>query len=160
MKILFFIIVAILLGFLIKFYRGISKKNAEQALGLHQNPYEANVSSQDFEDMVLETSNKTPVLVDFFATWCGPCQSLTPLLSEMSSDYKGQFLLAKIDVDKNRDLSERYSVRAMPTVMLFRNGECVDQFTGAKLPHSIKFFLANNGVQKPKAKKDQHDKAA
>ena len=111
---------------------------------------EAFVNADEFDAMVLETSHKTPVMVDFYAEWCGPCRNLTPLLAKFADDYQGAFLLAKVDVDKNEQLSQRFGIRAMPTVLLFRHGECVERFTGAKLPHSIQYILTKHGIHEPK----------
>jgi putative thioredoxin len=112
-------------------------------------PYETGVATATFDSMVLQASNETPVLVDFYATWCPPCQYLGPVLSEMAKNYKGQFLFAKVDVDAEPSLSQAYKIRSMPTVVLFRNGRSVAQFAGARQEHSIRFFLAQNGVLPP-----------
>jgi putative thioredoxin len=119
--------------------------------------YEAFVNADEFDEMVLETSHKTPVMVDFYAEWCGPCQMLTPLLAKFAENYQGAFLLAKVDVDKNPQLTQRFGIRAMPTVLLFRGGECVERFTGAKLPHGIRYILTKNGIQEPKAAPGRED---
>jgi putative thioredoxin len=117
----------------------------------NRSTYEAFVNADEFDEMVLETSHKTPIMVDFYAEWCGPCRNLTPLLAEFADDYQGAFLLAKVDVDKNQQLTQRFGIRAMPTVLLFRDGECVERFTGAKLPHSVQYILTKHGIHEPKA---------
>ncbi len=111
--------------------------------------YEASVTAASFDSMVLQTSRETPVLVDFYATWCPPCQYLGPVLAETAKHYEGRFLLAKVDVDAEPALSERYQIKSMPTVMLFRDGNVVAQFVGARQAHSVRFFLAQNGVMPP-----------
>lgn len=111
--------------------------------------FEAEVTDAEFAEMVIETSKKTPVLVDFYATWCGPCKAFTPVLAQLAADYQGKFLLAKIDVDKNRKVVEDYGIRSMPTVLLFKNGEVVERFSGGKAPHSLRFMLTKNGIEVP-----------
>jgi putative thioredoxin len=111
--------------------------------------YEASVTAATFSEMVLQTSGETPVLVDFYAAWCPPCRYLGPVLAEMAKSYKGKFLLAKVDVDVERSLSQEYNIKSMPTVLLFRDGRSVAQFVGARQEHSVRFFLAQNGVLPP-----------
>jgi thioredoxin len=111
--------------------------------------YESSVTAASFDSMVLKTSSEVAVLVDFYAAWCPPCQYLGPLLAEMAKNYKGNFLLAKVDVDAERSLSRAYSIKSMPTVILFRDGRSVAQFVGARQEHSVRFFLAQNGVLPP-----------
>jgi len=108
--------------------------------------YEKEITANSFEEMVVETSNTTPVLVDFYANWCQPCRYLTPLLSEMASEYQGTFLLAKVDAEKNQTLKMKYSIDAFPTVILFKEGEVIERFTGVKLEHSVRFTLAKHGI--------------
>jgi putative thioredoxin len=112
-------------------------------------PYEAEVSGKDFNDMVIQTSSQVPVLVDFYAEWCGACHQLAPALSKIAKAYRGVFLLAKINVDLNADLSSRYSIRAMPTVLLFRKGKCIGKFMGMQSEQSIRQFLAHHDVVPP-----------
>lgn len=111
--------------------------------------FEAYVSDAEFTDMVVDTSKTTPVLVDFYAEWCGPCKQFTPVLSQFASDYQGKFLLAKVDVDKNPQVVERYQIRSMPTVLLFKNGEVVERFSGGKAAHSLTFLLTKHGIHAP-----------
>ena len=111
--------------------------------------FEALVTEGQFDTMVLETSRESPVLVDFFASWCAPCHHLGPRLAEFARDYAGAFLLAKVDVDREKELAAKYQVQSMPTVLLFKNGKAVDRFVGAVGDHAIRFFLAKHGVQPP-----------
>lgn len=111
--------------------------------------YEANVTTASFTTRVLETSSETPVLVDFHATWCPPCNYLGPVLTQMVKHYEGKFLLAKVDVDAEPSLAKTYNIRSMPTVLLFRDGRRVAEFVGARQEHAIRFFLAQNGVMPP-----------
>ncbi len=81
-----------------------------------------------FKDDVL--SAQEPVLVDFYATWCGPCKELSPTIDAMSEKYKGKVKFARVDVDKNREVTNKYGVEAMPTLKVFKNGAVVDQSVG------------------------------
>ena len=101
----------------------------------------ADVTREDFSRLVLEQSGKIPVLVDFWAAWCGPCQTLMPLLAKLAGEYQGRFFLAKVNSDEQQQLSSQYGVRSLPTVKLFRNGQVVDEFMGAQPESAIRQFL-------------------
>lgn len=103
--------------------------------------YHFDVSAENFDQFVLENSRHVPVLVDFWAPWCGPCKSLMPMLTRFAEEYAGLFLLAKVNIDEQQELATRYNVRSVPTVKLFRNGEAVDEFMGAIPEQQIRQFL-------------------
>ena len=94
-----------------------------------------------FEQQVVELSKQQPVLVDFWADWCQPCQVLIPLLSQLSNDYKGAFILAKVNADEQQELVAAAQVRSLPTVKLFKDGAVVAEFMGAKTESEIRQFL-------------------
>jgi putative thioredoxin len=99
------------------------------------------ITLETFESDVLQASVATPVLVDFWATWCGPCRTLGPILEKLEKDYKGRFTLAKIDSDRERELSQVFGVRSIPTVILMKGGQPVDGFVGALPEGQIRKFL-------------------
>jgi thioredoxin 1 len=87
------------------------------------------VSDKTFADEVLKSAE--PVLVDFFAEWCGPCKAMAPALDQVADEMKGKVKVAKLDVDQNPQVSGQYRIQAMPTLMIFKNGKVAAQHTGA-----------------------------
>jgi thioredoxin 1 len=88
------------------------------------------VTDKDFGDQVLRS--ETPVLVDFWAEWCGPCRALGPVIESLSEDFAGRVRIAKVDVDANQVVAARYGIRSIPTVILFDKGQIVDTFVGVR----------------------------
>lgn len=99
------------------------------------------LKQDQFESEVVERSRTTPVLVDFWAPWCGPCHSLSPVLEKLADEFAGAFLLAKINTDENPDLALAFQIRSIPQVVLFQEGQAVDQFSGVLPEAEIRQFL-------------------
>ena len=101
----------------------------------------ADVTEETFETEVIGRSGELPVVVDFWAEWCGPCHVLTPVLEREIAAREGQVELAKVDIDSNPGLAERYGVRGIPAVKAFRRGHVVREFVGAQPPQAVAEFL-------------------
>jgi putative thioredoxin len=99
-----------------------------------------------FEAEVLQKSLQTPVLVDFWATWCGPCKTLGPMLEKLAAEYNGAFELAKVDVDAEQQIAAAFQIRSVPTVFLVKGGQLVDGFPGAIPEGQLREFLAQHGI--------------
>ncbi|MGQ9686051.1 MAG: thioredoxin [Thiobacillaceae bacterium] len=106
-------------------------------MGLHS----VDVGRDNFQQVVIEGSKKVPVVVDFWAEWCGPCRVLKPILEKLAEEYQGKFVLAKVNADHNPDLAARYGVRGIPSVKAFVNGQIVDEFSGALPESAVREFL-------------------
>ncbi|MDR9435851.1 MAG: thioredoxin [Thiohalophilus sp.] len=116
---------------------------------MSQSQYSFDVSAQTFQSQVIDASHQVPVLVDFWATWCGPCQSLMPVLEKLAEAYQGQFMLAKVEIDQQQELAAHFGVRSVPTVKLVKNGQIVDEFTGAQPEGEIRALLDRHMEGKP-----------
>ena len=97
------------------------------------------VSDATFEQDVLQSS--TPVLVDYWAEWCGPCKMIAPILDEVSKDYDGRLQIAKMNVDENRDVPAKFGIRGIPTLMLFKGGELAATKVGALSKAQLTAFI-------------------
>ena len=100
------------------------------------------ISDSTFESDVLQSG--TPVLVDFWAEWCGPCKAIAPVLDELAGDYEGKVQIAKLDVDANPQVAQQFNVRSIPTLILFKDGEVGAQHVGATSKQQLKSFLDSN----------------
>ncbi|KRA54968.1 thioredoxin [Pseudoxanthomonas sp. Root65] len=114
-------------------------------------PHVFDATTDTFEAEVLRKSLEVPVLVDFWATWCGPCKTLGPILEKLAGEYNGAFLLAKVDVDKEQQIAAAFQIRSVPTVFLVKDGQLVDGFPGALPEGQLREFLASHGVQPAEA---------
>ena len=127
-------------------------------------PYKIVATEQNFADAVLAVSAERPVLVDFWAPWCGPCRTLMPLLDRIADDYGGRFTLAKVNTDEEQRIAGHFGIRSIPTVMLFRGGQVVEQFVGVQPEAAIRALIDKHlGAavpQQPEGVRDLLDAAA
>lgn len=101
-----------------------------------------NTSDVNFEDDVLKA--ELPVLVDYWAEWCGPCKMVAPILDEIASEYEGRLLICKLNIDENTDTPARFGIRGIPTLMLFKGGESVISKVGALSKSQLSAFIDAN----------------
>ena len=104
-------------------------------------PHVFEVTQSTYEHLVLANSRAVPVLVDFWADWCGPCKMQLPVLLKLAEEYQGKFLLAKIDTDAERGLANLHNIRSIPTMKLFRDGEVVEEILGAQTESTLRALL-------------------
>lgn len=110
-------------------------------------PHVFDATAATFETDIIQRSLQVPVLVDFWATWCGPCKTLGPILEKLAAEYHGAFELAKVDVDKEQELAAAFQIRSVPTVMLVKGGQLVDGFPGALPEGQLREFLKHHGIE-------------
>lgn len=99
------------------------------------------ITDKDFQEKVLESDK--PVMVDFWAAWCGPCRMVAPIVDELSNEYADKAVIAKVDVDQNQEFAAKYGVRNIPTVLFFKNGEMVNRQVGVAQKETYKETIDN-----------------
>jgi thioredoxin 1 len=97
------------------------------------------LTQDNFQSEVLQASQ--PILVDFWAEWCGPCKMLAPILDELAQEYDGKARIGKVDIDQHQNLAAQYGISAIPTLLLFHNGQVVDQMRGLRSKRDLKASL-------------------
>ena len=103
---------------------------------------EVKITQDNFESEVLKSDK--PVLVDFFATWCGPCQMLMPIIEELSEEYDGKVKIATLDIDENQELAQKYQVSSVPSLVIFKDGEEVERMMGLQPKEILKEIKAGS----------------
>lgn len=93
------------------------------------------ITDANFEQEVLKS--ELPVLIDFWAVWCGPCKMIAPIVAELATEYEGRLKVGKLDVDNNQEVSVKYGIRSIPTLLIFKDGKIIDQIVGAVPKASI-----------------------
>jgi len=101
-----------------------------------------NISKEQWEQEVINSDK--PVFVDFWATWCGPCSIVAPIVEELAKEYEGKVNFVKVDVDQNKELASKYNIFSIPTLAIFRNGQVVSQAPGAVSKESIRNYIDRN----------------
>ena len=119
-------------------------KNIMKNVGVNKMETEVRVNDTNFKKEVIEQSRKNPIVIDFWATWCMPCNILSPVLEKLAKEYQGKFILAKVNVDEARTESQKYGIRSIPSVKMFKNGKVVDEFIGALPESDIRRWLDKN----------------
>ncbi len=117
------------------------------------------VTEANFGEAVIERSREVPVLVDFWAEWCGPCRMLMPVLSRLADEYRGRFVLAKVNTDAEQGLAMRYGIRGIPALKLFRNGEVVEELVGVQ-PESTIRAMIDRYIERPADRVREEARAA
>ena len=102
-------------------------------------PHIINLTQANFAQEVLQS--KTPVLVDFWAEWCGPCKMIAPVLDELATEYQGKVKIGKVNIDEHQGLAAQFGVRAIPTLLVIKNGQVAEQMVGAKSKRDLKASL-------------------
>ena len=110
-------------------------------------PHVFDATTQGFETDVMQRSLQTPVLLDFWAEWCGPCKTLGPMLEALAVEYNGAFVLAKVDVDAEKELGAAFQIRSIPTVVLVKDGQLLDGFQGALPLGQLREFLTHHQIE-------------
>lgn len=122
---------------LLPYIQGISvvfKKKNRNINNKKQNKMEVTITTENFES--LKNGDK-PLVVDFWATWCGPCRAIAPYIEELAKEYDGKIVVGKCDVEENDDIAMEFGIRNIPTILFFKNGELVDRMVGGQSKSAI-----------------------
>ncbi|MBL7169939.1 MAG: thioredoxin [Candidatus Aenigmarchaeota archaeon] len=111
---------------------------------LNRTKLKIRVTDNNFQEEVVEKSMKVPVVVDFWAVWCMPCRMLEPILEKLVEEYKGRFILGRMNVDENPHTSMKYRISGIPAVKMFKSGKVIDEFIGALPEQVVKEWLEKN----------------
>jgi len=106
--------------------------------------YLIETSDNSFDKDVIQASKKTPIVVDFWASWCGPCRMLGPILEKLADEYNGKIIVAKLSVEENEGKPQEYEVMSIPAVKMFKDGKVVDEFIGAIPESRVREFIDRN----------------
>ena len=117
-------------------------------------PYVVEVNRENYQE-IMEASFKVPVLLDFWASWCQPCQVLMPVLARLAEEYQGKFVLGKLNTEEQQEIAAQFGIRSIPTVKLFRDGQPVDEFMGALPEQAVRQFLDKHIAREPDPKIDE-----
>lgn len=127
---------------------------------MSESSYVSAATAAEFQEQVIQRSHEVPVLVDFWAAWCGPCRSLTPVLHDIVAELKGAVRLVTVDTDQEMELARQLQIRSLPTVKLFRDGRVVDEFMGALPASRVHAFLAPYIQPEPDQRTDEAERLA
>jgi putative thioredoxin len=108
---------------------------------MSESPYVLDADAASFQSLVLDGSHRVPVLVDFWAEWCGPCRTLAPILEKLADEFQGRFLVVKVDTDREQEVASQFGIRSLPTVKLFKDGVVVDEFMGVQPESRVRALL-------------------
>ncbi|MHB1484766.1 MAG: thioredoxin [Saccharofermentanales bacterium] len=99
----------------------------------------ATITMANFDEMVLKSSK--PVLIDFWAAWCGPCRTVAPTIEKLAKDFEGKAVVGKVNVDEEQALAEKFRIMSIPSIYIFKNGEVVERLVGARSPEELSMLL-------------------
>lgn len=129
---------------LVRIRREKMKNMLEKTKGGNEMKTKIEVDSSNFQQLVIEQSKKVPIVLDFWAAWCPPCLILGPILEKLVNKYNGKFVLAKLDVNENQQLAQKFGITGIPAVKMFKDGRVVDEFVGAIPESRVKDFINKN----------------